>query len=310
MKLPLCAVVDIGSSTVHLLIARLSEEGQLLSYHEDSVRPLLGARRTPDGAIPANAERDVLTALRRYQHVAQQLGAERLLVVATEAVRSARNGAALIQRWQDVLRLPIVALTAGQEARLAMLGAYNGVLPEAGLFADSGGASTQVAMIADSALRWQRSLPIGASSLTAAWLKGDPPSVDEREAAGEAVQAALATLPSLPSATALRPVITGGSAVTLQSLALDGCTRGSLSQSCLLRAEALLSQESSQNIARRFNLPPERARILGAGCLIVRRLVLWSGYDAWQVSVAGIREGMVRAWAANPQDWLATVSEA
>jgi len=151
--------VDIGSTTVHLLIARLSEEGRLLPYHEDSVRPLLGARRAPDGAIPAEAEADVLTALRCYQDVARQLGAARLLVVATEAVRSARNGAALLQRWQDALDLPIITLTASQETRLAMLGAYNGVLPEAGLFADSGGASTQVAVVAGGAPPSAGSLP-------------------------------------------------------------------------------------------------------------------------------------------------------
>ncbi len=307
MRQPLCAVVDIGSTTVHLLIARLSEEGRLLPYHEDSVRPLLGARRAPDGAIPAEAEADVLTALRCYQDVARQLGAARLLVVATEAVRSARNGAALLQRWQDALDLPIITLTASQETRLAMLGAYNGVLPEAGLFADSGGASTQVAVVAGRALLWQRSLPIGASSLTGAHLAGDPPSVDEREAADEAVRAALTTLPSPPSRDGLQPVITGGSAVTLQSLALDGCPPGTLSTTCLAQAEALLTQQSSQAIARRFNLPVERARILGAGCLIVRSLVLWSDYDAWRVSVAGIREGMIRAWTANPQAWLPAV---
>jgi exopolyphosphatase / guanosine-5'-triphosphate,3'-diphosphate pyrophosphatase len=300
---PLCAAVDIGSTTVHLLVARLADDGTLLPRYEESARPLLGARRAADGAIPPDAEADVLVALRHYQEVATAFGASRLLVVATEAVRAAPNGADLIGRWQHALALPIAALTAAQETRLAMLGAYGGTVPEAGLFADSGGASTQVAAIAGSAILWQRSLPIGASGLTATHLAADPPTPQQVAMAEDAVGATLATLPAPPTGSALQPVITGGSAATIQALGLPGCGPGVLTADCLAQAEAVLTHDPSRVLVQRFRLPPERARVLGAGCLIIRRLVLWSGYPSWRASVAGIREGMIRAWTTAPQDW-------
>jgi exopolyphosphatase/guanosine-5'-triphosphate,3'-diphosphate pyrophosphatase len=300
---PLCAAVDIGSTTVHLLIARLADDGTLLPYYEESVRPLLGARRAADGAIPPDAEADVLAALRHYQEVAAAFGASPLLVVATEAVRAAPNGADLIARWQRALVLPIAALTAAQETRLAMLGAYGGVVPRAGLFADSGGASTQVAAIAGGAILWQRSLPLGASGLTATHLAADPPTAQQVATADQAVRAALATLPAPPTGSELQPVITGGSAATIQALGLAECGPGVLTAACLAQAEAILIHDASQALAQRFRLPLERARVLGAGCLIIRRLVLWSRYPSWRASVAGIREGMIRAWTAAPQDW-------
>ena len=304
---PLCAALDIGSSTVHLLIARLTEDGTLIRYHEDSVRPLLGARRGPDGAIPVDAADDVAVALRRFRDVAHQFGVQRLLVVATEAVRSAPNSTALIQRWQDAVGQPIIVLAATQETRLALLGAYAGRLPVDGLFADSGGGSTQVAAIAEGAVAWQRSLPIGASSLTARYLPSDPPAPPELDAADRAIRQALATLPPAPNNGGLQRVVTGGSASTLQLLAMPGGAPGTLTITFLAQAEAQLAREPSRTIAERFNLPLERARILGAGCLIVHRLLVWSGSDIWRASVAGIREGMIRAWSANQQDWPATI---
>lgn len=312
MTHPLCAAVDIGSATVHLLIARFSAAGPLETYHEDSVRLLLGARRMSDGTIPAAAAADVLAALRHYQRVATEFGVPRLLVVATEAVRAAANGAEMVAAWQDALSQPIAVLTTAQETRLAMYGAYGGTIPDAGLFADSGGASTQVAVLAGGAVLWQRSLPIGASVLTAAYLSGDPPTAQEVTAADGAVRTALTALPPPPSApagAAFRPVITGGSASTLQALALPGCVAGTLTTVCLTSAETLLLREPSPALARRLNLPPERARILCAGCLILRRLVQWSGRSLWLASVAGIREGMIRAWSADQRHWLARLTD-
>lgn len=303
---PLCAALDIGSSTVHLLIARLAVDGTIIRYHEESVRPLLGARRGSDDAIPADAAEDIAVALRRYRDVAGRFGVQRLLVVATEAVRSASNCAALVQHWQDAVGQPIIVLTAAQETRLAMLGAYAGQLPSDGLFADSGGGSTQVAVIAGGNIAWERSLPIGASSLTARYLPSDPPALPELDAADRAIREALAALPPAPSGVGLPRVVTGGSATTLQLLALPDGASGTLTIRYLDQAAALLAREPSRTVAQRFNLPLERARILSGGCLIVRRLLVWSGSDVWRASVAGIREGMLRAWSANPQDWPAT----
>ncbi|HEV7215312.1 MAG TPA: hypothetical protein VGP33_09330 [Chloroflexota bacterium] len=302
---PLCAALDIGSATVHLLIARLAEDGTIVRYHEASVRPLLGARRGPDGAIPADAAEDVTVALRHYRDVVHQFGVQRFFLVATEAVRSAPNRAALIQRWQDAIDQPIIVLAASQETRLAMLGAYAGCLPSDGLFADSGGASTQVAAIAGGKIAWQRSFPVGAGSLTARYLASDPPAPAELDAADCAIGDALATLPPAPSSAGLQRVITGGSASTLLLLAPPGDSPGALTIASLTQAADLLAREPSRTLAQRFNLPPERTRILGAGCLIVRRLLVWSGSSVWRASVAGIREGIIRAWATNPHDWPA-----
>ena len=254
-----CAAVDIGSATVHLLIARLSDAGKLETYHEESVRPLLGARRTSNGMIPPDAADEVLAALRRYQRVAAEFGVYRLLVVATEAVRAAANGGEVVTRWQDALSQPIAVLTTVQETRLAMYGAYAGTLPEAGLFADSGGASTQVAVIAGRAVLWQCSLPIGASGLTSAYLRSDPPTTQEVATADGAVWRALTALPSpsAPTDPAFRPVITGGTASTLQALALPGCTAGTVTTACLTSAalaiaaaSAFISESSSPVFSR------------------------------------------------------------
>ncbi len=305
MTQPIVAAVDIGSATVHLLVGQLSPDGALRRYHEESIRPLLGARRDRAGDIPADAEADVLAALRHYQDVAAQFGARQLVVVATEAVRAARNGGRIVSRLQRALGLPVAVLTAAQETRLAMLGAYEGRVPEVGLFVDSGGASTQIAIIADRAISRQQSLPIGAGSLTADHLGHDPPTPDEMVAAKRGVARVCAVLPPAPPAGAdWEPVITGGSANTLAMLPSASCQAGVLTQACLADLERRLAGQSTATLAQRYSLTPERARIVYAGCLIIQQLLHWSGHEIWRVSIAGIREGIIRTWSADSERWL------
>lgn len=300
------AVVDVGSATVHLLVARLHPNGALQPLHDESATLQLGARAA-NGQIPPDAAADVLAALARYALVAQRLGATQLLVVATQAVRASANGATMAQEWSAAIGAPVAILTAAEETRLSLLGAFEGVLPASALFADSGGASTQAAVLAAGRVAWQQSLPIGASSLTGAFLAHDPPTDDEAARAAAAVDAALAALPATVAPET--PVITGGTARTLSALGGNGCPPGLLTPACLAALETMLRRTPSAALAREHRLPPQRARILCAGCLIVRRLVDWSGAPAWRVSAEGIREGVARAWAAHGEQWRTTGNE-
>jgi len=98
-------------------------------------------------------------------------------------VEVADTGTVEAERLETALVTPIVIITSAQEAYFGALGAFAGQLPQRGLFADSGGASTQVASFGADGANWQRSLPIGASGISGAFLHGDPPSASERAAA-------------------------------------------------------------------------------------------------------------------------------
>ncbi|GEM_PF-514196 len=303
------AVADIGSSTVHLLVARLGPDGALQALLDESVRPLLGARAAATGSIPPDAEADVLAALRRYQAAALQLGAATLLIVATQAVRQASNGVAMIRRLQAALNQPVVIISPEQETRLALLGAYGGQLPPAGLFADSGGASTQVAAVEAGRVTWQRSLPVGASSLTGTFLLDDPATPTQEAQAIRAIEGAIDMLPPPPGIGCWLPVITGGTATTIVYAGLGGCSPAELTPGCLAAAESILRGQSSATLSLRHGMDHQRARIVYAGCLVIRRLIDWSTAAAWRVSTNGLREGIVRAAVADPNGWQLAVSD-
>lgn len=300
---PLVAAIDVGSATVHLLVAELLPNGALRMRAEESARTLLGARRTSEGDIPVDAETEALAALARYRQVAMDLRVDQILVAATEAVRAAPNGRFVADRWSRALDLPIAILTADQETRLALTGAFRGTLPAAGLFADSGGASTQVAALTNGTILWQRSLAIGAAGIAPAGPLDAPPTLEQRAQLVAVAQAAVATLPTPPVVERF-PVVTGGSARILAAVPLGNHPVGMLTSAYLDDAEGRLTRASPVSLAQTFGLPIERACVLLAGCVILRHLALWADQPAWQVSEEGLREGMVRAWSADRDQWL------
>jgi exopolyphosphatase/pppGpp-phosphohydrolase len=67
----------------------------------------------------------------------------------------------------------------------------------------------------------------------------------------------------------------------------------------------LLYHTPSSIIAQRFNLTPERARILPAGAIIWRELVHWSHVSYWHISRSGLRDGALYLFFQYESGWRA-----
>lgn len=311
------AAADIGSNSFHLLVARLHEANAPLEpLHDESEMLLIGERIAQSGVIAPDVETQIVATLVRFRAIADSLGAEPFLVVATQAVRRATNGQDVVARISRSSGVPIAVITAEQETRLAVGGAYGGILPKSALFADSGGGSTQIAAIVDGQIAWLRSLPIGASGLTGVALGDDPPTPAQRAHATAIVEQAIATLPAPPrqrpgaqrtggdKEPLTTPILVGGTATTISASGIGGCEHPLLTEACLARAEELLCTRPSSLFVAERALRPQRARVLCGGCIIVRHLIAWSRAPEWQASSAGLRDGMLRAWQARPEQWL------
>ena len=88
--MPTLAAVDIGSNSVRLKISRLSGR-RLVEIHEDRQVTRLGDSVFRNGFLSPEAIDDTVKALRRFHRAVQQEGADTVRVVATSAVRDARN---------------------------------------------------------------------------------------------------------------------------------------------------------------------------------------------------------------------------
>jgi exopolyphosphatase/guanosine-5'-triphosphate,3'-diphosphate pyrophosphatase len=282
-----CACVDIGSNTTRLLLAEC-RDGSLRELMTQRVFTKIGRSIRRDGAIPADKLAETADVVERQVRHARELGAERIAIVATAAVRQARNGSDLTGAIELATGLPTRVLSEDDEARLAFLGASRtlGATFDGNLcVVDVGGGSTEIAIgTVEEGVIWSQSFRIGSGFLADSYLHSDPPSVNELESARAHAAGMFEGLRTPPVA---RAVASGGSATSLRRMA-----GAELSHDALERAIRLLASAPAAEIAERFELDPERVRLLPAGVLILDAVGDSLGL-ALKIGNGGVREGVV-----------------
>jgi exopolyphosphatase/guanosine-5'-triphosphate,3'-diphosphate pyrophosphatase len=285
------ACIDIGSNTTRLLVAEPDGNGGLREIAAGRALNRLGAGRSADGALApervarAGAEVAALVA------AAREHGAERVLAVATAAVREAPDPAAVCAELGRAGEIEVVLLDGDAEARFAFAGATCAVKPRpdgAIAVVDVGGGSTEIIVgTCTGGPVWSTSIALGSGSLTEAELHADPPTAAQLDGARARAVAALAAVDP-PAAHAAWAV--GGSATSLARV-LGG---GDLSRPALARALDALCAEPAAVLAARHGLHVERMRMLPAGMAILDATSERLGVDL-QMADAGLREGVILA---------------
>src|SRR3954451_8492017 len=110
-----CACVDIGSNTTRLLVADV-DDGRLVEVLAQRAFTRVGRGVGPDGTIDATKVAEVCEVVSAQGAAAGISGADRLRVVATAAIRVARNGAELCDAVRDAAGVAVDVLTGEQEA--------------------------------------------------------------------------------------------------------------------------------------------------------------------------------------------------
>ncbi len=173
------AAIDIGSNSCRLKIARVQAH-QLKTLAEDREVTRLGGSVFDTGLISPEAMAATLRALKRFQRAVQSHGVDRIRVVATSAMRDARNSAAF-QAWVKAETGWNMEIISGlEEGRLIHLG-VTGAEPGAGgrvLLVDLGGGSCELTLSEHKHIKETVSLPLGAVRLTEQFLPTDPAPAD------------------------------------------------------------------------------------------------------------------------------------
>jgi exopolyphosphatase/guanosine-5'-triphosphate,3'-diphosphate pyrophosphatase len=288
----LVGVIDVGSNTVRLLVAR-RRKNTLFRVHEEREPLGLGEDVELHGRIPEHKLAHAAAVAGELAEQAWSLGCSSIEVLVTSPGRQAANGRALRDALAHGGNLPTRILSADEEARLAYFGALCAVRPRPGSVAvvDVGGGSAQLVVgTAESGPVWARSVDIGSLRLTSRVLRSDPPSRAElADARAEVERSFEAIAPPLPQAA----LATGGTARALKRLA----GRRRLERSDIDAAVEELSKRSSDELVHRYGFTPERARTLAAGALILAQAQLRLGLPL-EVARGGVREGAALALLA------------
>jgi exopolyphosphatase / guanosine-5'-triphosphate,3'-diphosphate pyrophosphatase len=280
------ACIDIGSNTTRLLVAEPSD-GRLRELMTQRAFTSLG-KAMSKGRIPPEKMEETAEVVATQARLARELGAGEIAVVATAAVRSAKNRPEFEAAVEAESGLSVRVLSGHEEARLAFIGAtrtFSGPLDGSIAVVDVGGGSTEVVIgtLADG-VAWEESFRIGSGFLADSYLRSDPPAASELESVRLHVAGMFEGLQVPP---ALHAVATGGSANALRRL-----VGAELEYDTLERGIRILASTPIAEVAKRFELDPERVRVLPAGVLIFEEI---SGKLGLPLSVGrgGVREGVI-----------------
>lgn len=295
---PWRAIIDIGTNSVLLLVARRLAEGRIEVALDRSTITRLGQGVARTGVLAPEAVARTLAVLAAYRATAAEFGAAPL-AVTTEGVRLASNRDDFLVPAAAALGAPVRLLRGDEEAELS----YRSVAqesPDAGPLRvlDIGGGSTEIAVGEGVRLLSSMSHPIGAVRLTERFVTSDPPT-PEAIAAIEAE--ALATfqrgqpLTPAPLLHGLAGTVTTAAALLLELPAYDrervDGSRFAAAQVRGLRDE--LARETSAERCRRPALDPGRADVVVTGLTILLAALRHCGAETLVVRDRGLRYALV-----------------
>jgi len=307
------AVIDVGSNTIKLLVARRRADGlpESVFFRTCDARISRGI----SSASPTLTEEGMqvgLDAIRTLIVDARAHGAASISMVATSAVRSASNGPEFCERILAATGIALRILSGNEEARLIGRGlACDPALAALGNFYvfDLGGGSMECLSYSGGIQVQALSLPLGCVRLTERFISDPSAPIPERQLEQVAhhtreLLAASGFAFNLPGAGA---VFAGGSMTTAR--AIVGAAQGkSLAEAplilTLLELETLLSRSAGMPLSERPKaipgLPPARADVFPAALATMIASGRAAGVSAFRHSLFNLRHGLAAELLSSP----------
>jgi exopolyphosphatase/guanosine-5'-triphosphate,3'-diphosphate pyrophosphatase len=306
LPMPTFAAVDIGSNSVRLKIARLDGR-RLRPIHEDREVTRLGEGVFRSGFLTPESMAETLKVLRRFHRATQQVVADTVRVVATSALRDARNSQAFLEWVRSATGWRVEIISGVEEARLIHLGLVSSPRVDSSpvLMVDLGGGSCELTISHRGHIRDTVSLPLGAVRLTDEFLRHDPPRKGELKRLRGFVAREVDRVSSRIIAARVKGVIaTSGTAAALAAVAAN------LRKNSTSRQRPAVSRAEMSRIAKRLaRLPvaqrrqiegigPRRAEIVVAGATVYHELLERCRLKGFRFSPLGLRDGLLAQMAA------------
>jgi exopolyphosphatase / guanosine-5'-triphosphate,3'-diphosphate pyrophosphatase len=329
------AAIDCGTNSIRLLIADINskteDDVERTVGSTDGPAPLtdvaremrivrLGEGVDRTGRLSEAALDRTMTALREYASLIDAAEPEATRMVATSATRDAANAQEFTDRVVEVLGVAPEVISGDAEARLSFTGATRelfgtalgrGACAPPYLVTDIGGGSTEFVLggpeaVGEGGRVVGRSVNIGCVRLTERHLHADPPRPAEIAATTADIDAALQeAVASVPVARARTLVGLAGSVTTVAAIALGlngyDSVRIHHSRMSAERVHEIAVDLLGMTRAERAAIPvmhPGRADVIGAGALILDRIMNRFGFAEVLVSEHDILDGI--AWSLVP----------
>jgi exopolyphosphatase / guanosine-5'-triphosphate,3'-diphosphate pyrophosphatase len=301
MPAPPIAVVDIGTNSTRLLVARV-DDGRVEELDRQSKVTRLGQDVDATGRLADEAVERVFGVLDEYKRVIEAQGAGRVVALATSAVRDSENGDEFRAGVHDRFGFELRTISGDEEARLTFLGATSARedREEPTLVIDIGGGSTE--LVTGRPGRepdFHVSTQAGSVRQTERHLHDDPPAEGQPEALRREVRAIVEeAVPAAVRESVTRGIAVAGTATQLAAIDLGleerdrervhGHVMGLASVRRMLDQLASVPLEERR---RTKGLDPDRAPTIVAGAAILVEAMEAFGLDEVEASERDILHG-------------------
>jgi exopolyphosphatase / guanosine-5'-triphosphate,3'-diphosphate pyrophosphatase len=304
--MPTFAAVDIGSNSCRLKIARL-QAGRLRPLHEDREVTRLGHGVFGTGFLTPESMAETVRVLRRFHRATQQIVTDTVRVVATSALRDARNSQAFLEWVRSATGWRVEIISGVEEARLIHLGLVSGPRVDnfPTLMMDLGGGSCELTVSQGGRIRDAVSLPLGAVRLTNEFLRHDPARKGEiTRLRGFITREVNKIVDRIATAKIRNVIATSGTAAALAAVASHLGKRPNRQRNTVTRADMtrIAKRLARLPVAERREIEgigPRRAEIIVAGATVYHELIEKLHLKGFRYSPLGLRDGILAQMAAD-----------
>lgn len=301
------AVIDIGTNSIHMLMAEIHPNFTFEIIGREKEMTRLGDGTMSKRYLSKAVMERGLATIRKFYFLAQSKGIQKIVAVATSAVREASNGGDFIRKIKKETKIHVRVITGEEEGRLIYLGVKHSMeLPEGNTFIiDIGGGSVEILVVNSQRILFLKSLKLGAARLKQLFLQGGGEKEIrklEKHISGQ-LKNVLPQIKALGFANAI------GTSGTLNNLAAMAFYAGNRSQEYSARDASLgyddmkalyqrLIASTSEERAAMKGLDPLRNDLIVSGAAVTMAFMKSLGIQKLRLCDKAIREGMVYDYIA------------
>jgi exopolyphosphatase/guanosine-5'-triphosphate,3'-diphosphate pyrophosphatase len=310
------AAIDIGTNSLHMIVVRVRPDlsFEIIDREKEMVR--LGAGGLDGRALTPNAMHAALQVLSKFARLAESHGVDKIVAVATSAIRESENGGEFLKAAAGQTGIRARVISGTEEARLIHLAALYGVnvTGDIAVVIDIGGGSVEVTRGTGPAVDLGQSFKVGVIRLTERYVKSDPLSPrDARKITKRIVSDAGEYLDAVAAAGFDRVIGTSGTILSFgavvaaaQGRAPDAPLRNQRVTAKQLRR--VRKQLVSLTLEQRLRIPgldPRRADLAPAGAVLLETILRRLGAEEITLCDYSLREGLVLDYIARHRKQIA-----
>ena len=294
-------IIDLGSNSARLVIVNLFSDGYFMVVDElkESVR--LGQDMERDGFLKPQRVAETIKTLKMFKKLCDASNVSRVIAVATEAVRRAKNQRSFLDEIQASCGIKIRVLSSEEEAIYVYRGVINTIDVPKGVVLEIGGGSTKIVYYNRRNLLNHATLPFGAVTLTGLFSEDGLSPEEQAEKIEEFFTEQLKKIEWLKDIDEETQMIgVGGSFRNLFKISkivnkypMDTVHNYHMPVEDFVPIYDMIKVLDLDKKKKIRGLSAERADILPAALAIIRSFTQYMNFDGFIMSGAGLREGIM-----------------